>query len=185
LEEWLRSIDLARRVAAFREHGITPDQLAELTDEDLRELGLTIGERLRFRRALAGQQGISAVVPQATPAERRPLTVMFVDLADSTALGERLDPEDLIEVIRNYRELSGEAIDRYGGNIARFIGDGILAYFCYPMANENDPERAVRAALDIVHGIGNVQTPDGGPVEVRIGIATGPVIIGDLFAGAR
>jgi class 3 adenylate cyclase len=193
LDEWLRSIGLARRLAAFREHGITLDQLGDLTEADLAELGLTIGERVRFRRASAAQQagqpgattpGVT-IVPQVTRAERRPLTVMFVDLVDSTALGERLDPEDLIEVIRDYRELCGNAIARYGGNIARFVGDGVLAYFCYPVANENDPERAVRAALDIIRGIGSVDSPDKAPVQVRIGLATGPVIIGDLFAGGE
>jgi class 3 adenylate cyclase/predicted ATPase len=117
--------------------------------------------------------------------ERRPLTVMFVDLVESTSLGERLDPEDLIEVIRHYRELCGRAITRFGGHIARFLGDGILAYFCYPIANENDPERAVRAALEIVNAIGGVDDGTGRSLRVRIGLATGAVIVSDLFAGGE
>src|SRR3954468_12005830 len=136
MEEWLRSIGLLDRLPAFREHGITPSQLRELTEDDLRELGLTIGERKRFQRALArgGPDAETAATPAAaaSQAERRPLTVMFVDLVSSTSLGERLDPEDLIEVIRHYRELCGTAINRFGGHIARFLGDGVLAYFCYP-----------------------------------------------------
>ncbi len=186
MEEWLTSVGLGARVTAFRDQGITLDQLDDLTDEDLRELGLTIGERKRFRRALQQRQpdhqpGVIAT----TRAERRPLTMMFVDVVNSSALGERLEPEDLLEVIRRYREFCGAAIMRYGGLIARMVGDGILAYFCYPVANENDPERAVRAALDIVRGVGSVTTPAGVPLALRIGIATGRVIVSDLFAGGE
>jgi class 3 adenylate cyclase/predicted ATPase len=186
VEEWLESIGLGARVAVFREHHITEDQLEELTENDLRELGLTIGERKRFRRALDERHpDHRPQVLAATRAERRPLTMMFVDLVNSSGLGERLEPEDLLEVIRRYREFCGSAIMRYGGLIARLVGDGILAYFCYPVANENDPERAVRAALDIVRGIGSVSTPAGTPLGARIGIATGRVIVSDLFAGGE
>ena len=110
---------------------------------------------------------------------------MFVDLVNSSHLGERLEPEDLLEVIRRYREYCAVAITRYGGHIARLVGDGILAYFCYPVANENDPERAVRAALDITRRIDGLITPAGEPLSVRIGIATGRVIVSDLFAGGE
>jgi class 3 adenylate cyclase/predicted ATPase len=186
VEEWLTSVGLAGRIAAFRDQGITIDQLDDLTDDDLRELGLTIGERKRFRRALQQRQpDHTPGVIGTTRAERRPLTMMFVDVVNSSSLGERLEPEDLLEVIRRYREFCGAAIMRYGGLIARLVGDGILAYFCYPVANENDPERAVRAALDIVRGIGAVATPAGLPLAVRIGIATGRVIVSDLFAGGE
>src|SRR4029077_16649667 len=151
---------LAERIAAFQAQGISFDQLIELTDDDLRELGLTIGERKRFRHAVAAlRPGLSdAPPPSALPgldtpgAERRPLTIMFVDLVNSSSLGERLEPEDLLEVIRRYREFASVAINRFGGMMGRLIGDGILAYFCYPVATENDPERAVRAALEIVRG---------------------------------
>ncbi len=186
VEEWLTSVGLGGRVAAFRDQGITIDQIDDLTDDDLRELGLTIGERKRFRRALQQRQpDHTPGVIGTTRAERRPLTMMFVDVVNSSSLGERLEPEDLLEVIRRYREFCGAAIMRYGGLIARLVGDGILAYFCYPVANENDPERAVRAALDIVRGIATVTTPAGVPLAVRIGIATGRVIVSDLFAGGE
>jgi class 3 adenylate cyclase len=179
----------------FRDHGITLDQVADLTDDDLRELGLSIGDRKRFRRAViaraqeplvvaAPARGAAPVVA-TTRAERRPLTMMFVDLVNSSALGERLEAEDLLEVIRRYREFAGAAISRFGGHVAKLVGDGILAYFCYPMATENDPERAVRAALDITRNISTLETPAITPLNVRIGIATGRVIVSDLFAGGQ
>ena len=191
VEEWLRSIGLGERYAAFRDQGITLDQVGELTDENLRELGLTIGDRMRFRRAAALLAPSNPATRQAGPPiettrpERRPLTMMFVDLVNSSGLGERLEPEDLLEVIRLYREFAGAAISRWGGMMGRLIGDGILAYFCYPIATENDPERAVRAALEIVRGIGQLETPAGTALDVHIGIATGRVIVGDLFAGGQ
>jgi class 3 adenylate cyclase len=189
VEEWLRSIGLADRVEAFRQQGITEDQLGELTEDDLRELGLTIGERRRFQRALGlrspSVEVASAPVTIPSQAERRPLTAMFVDIVNSTQLSERLDPEDLIEVIRMYREFCGAAINRFGGHIARFLGDGILVYFGYPIANENDPERAVRAALEITSGITAIGNGLGGALEVRIGLATGRVVVGDLVTGGE
>ena len=191
MEEWLRSIGLGAHHAAFRDQSVTLDQVADLTDEDLRELGLNIGDRKRFRRAIALLPPLDTVLRQAAPAlettraERRPLTIMFVDLVNSSGLGERLEAEDLLEVIRCYREFAGIAINRFGGLMGRLIGDGIIAYFCYPVATENDPERAVRAALEIVRGIGLLETPANTALNVHIGIATGRVIIGDLFAGGQ
>nr|WP_294524202.1 AAA family ATPase [uncultured Rhodopila sp.] len=191
MEKWLQSIGLGEYHASFCSQSITIDQLGDLTDEDLRELGLTIGDRKRFRQAVAlrtspkvDSLGAAAVL-ETTRAERRPLTIMFVDLVNSSALGERLEPEDLLEVIRRYREFAGASIARFGGMIGRLVGDGILAYFCYPVATEHDPERAVRAALEIVRGIGMLETPAGRPLNVRIGIATGRVIVGDLFTAGR
>lgn len=194
MDEWLRSIGLEIWVDVFRRHGITTDDLPGLTEADLRELGLTIGERKRFLRAVAAlhPQAPPATPaepaspdPEATRAERRPMTMVFVDLVNSSGIAERLEPEDLLELIRRYREFCGAAIMRYGGHIARLIGDGILAHFCYPVAHENDPERSVRAALDIVRGIGTIATPIGDALAVHIGIATGRVIVSDLFAGGE
>ena len=185
MEDWLRSIGLDERVAGFSAHGITLDLLPELTDSDLRELGLTIGERKRFYRAVAAlppTASRSLTVPMAEAhAERRPLSTMFVDLVGYTQLSEQVDPEDMLELLRRYRELCSTHIGRFGGYIARVIGDGVLAYFCYPMANENDPERAARAGLEIAAGVGELVTPKGGRLSVRIGIATGRVVIGDLY----
>lgn len=182
MEAWLRDVGLARLIDAFRAQNIERNQLATLTDADLRELGLTIGERKRFQAALLAQPPSNDASPVATIAERRPLTMMFADLVDSTGHSERLDVEDLLEVIRLYRDFCGIAVARYGGHIAQFVGDGILAYFCYPVAHENDCERAIRAALEIVAGIGDLPTPAGRALRVRIGIATGRVIISDLFS---
>ena len=194
MDLWLRAIGLENWVDVFHSHGIIEEDLPGLTEADLRELGLTIGERKRFLRAVAAlhPQPPPETLPQppspeweTTRAERRPMTVVFVDLVNSSSIAERLEPEDLLEVIRRYREFCGAAIMRYGGHVARLIGDGILAYFCYPVAHENDPERSVRAALDIVRGIGTVATPAGDALAVRIGIATGRVIVSDLFAGGE
>lgn len=192
MEEWLRSIGLVDRLTVFREQGIELAQLGDLTDEDLRELGLTIGERKRFRHALAGngpaqlrEAAPPPIAAQNPKGELRPLTVMFVDLVGSTSLGEELDPEDLLELIRIYREFCCQAINRLGGHVARFIGDGILAYFCYPVANENDPERAVRAALQIVAGISALETPATRSLQVRIGLATGRVVVSDLLSAGE
>lgn len=189
MEEWLRSIGLANLIPAFRKNRITPDQFQRLTDADLRELGMTIGDRLRFRAAVAdlargpAQEATIREQSASSNAERRPLTVMFVDLMDSSAIGNRLDPEDLAEVYQIYRELCGKAISAAGGHVARFIGDGILTYFGYPVAHENDPERAARAALDIVREIRAARTPADSPLQVRIGIATGRVLVSPQFAG--
>ena len=189
MEEWLRSIGLGHLVAVFRDNGIaTVDQLRELTEEDLREVSLTIGERKRLLRALATdlaveQPAVAPSPPASEHSERRPLTVMFIDLENSTAIGERLDPEDMLDLIRAYRSFCGSAIDRFGGTVARFVGDGILTYFGYPVAHENDPERAVRAALQIAQGISGLATSAAAPLTVRIGIATGSAVIGDLDAG--
>ncbi len=190
LDDWLVSIGLGDRCASFRNQGITLEQVAELTDQDLRELGLTIGERKRFHHCVAALQASKAAVQASPPAaearraERRPMTIMFIDLVNSSALSEQLEPEDLMEVIGRYRTFASAAINRFGGMVGRLVGDGILAYFCYPVATENDPERGTRAALDIVRGIGALDTPAAAPLNVRIGIATGQVIVSDLFAGA-
>jgi len=118
---------------------------------------------------------------QVSEAERRQLTVMFCDLVGSTAMSEIMDPEDLSEILSTYQESCKRHISRYGGYIARYMGDGLLVYFGYPHAHERDPERAVRAGLDIVADIGNQTLPDGTPLFVRIGIATGQVVVGDLI----
>ena len=183
MQDWLRSAGLGRLIESFTAHNVERTDLVELTDADLRELGLTIGERKRFRRVLAAQSGIVAALPATlaiTRAERRPLTIMFVDLVGSTALAERCDGEDFMAVLQLYRQFCAEAIERYGGRIAQLMGDGILAYFCYPISHEDDSARAVRAALDIASGIGALITPAQAALQVRIGIAGGRVVISSL-----
>jgi class 3 adenylate cyclase/tetratricopeptide (TPR) repeat protein len=185
LEEWLAHFGLSRLEAIFRDNGIDLDILASLTDDDLRKLGFSFGDRRRVLTAvLATVAPAASAVPQpAAPAEaeRRQLTVLFCDLAGSTALSARLDPEDLREVIRAYQETCAAVITRHDGFVAKFMGDGLLAYFGYPRAHEDEAERTVRAALDIVASVGGLQTPAREALQVRIGIATGLVVVGDLI----
>ena len=182
IEEWLARVDLSRLSATFRDNGIDLDVVARLGDDDLRELGLTIGDR---KRVLAAVSAFAAVLPATAAVERRQLTVMFCDLADSTALSSRLDPEDMRDVIRAYQTACADVIARHDGFVAKFMGDGLLAYFGYPRAHEDEAERAVRAGLEIVASVGGLQTPAREALQVRIGIATGLVVVGDLIgAGA-
>ena len=177
LEEWLTSANLAHLLPQFRAHHIDYPDLPELTDAELRELGLSVGERRRFRRALATSAA------SAASGERRPLTLAFFDLVDSSALCEVLDVEDMVEVLRLYREVCCAAVDRYGGHVAHLMGDGVLAYFCYPVAHEDDAERAVRAATEITEQVCALETPANRPLAVRCGIATGRVVVTELFSG--
>ncbi len=177
LADWLDAAGLAHHLPQFRAHGVDYDDLVNITDDELRELGLTIGERKRFRRTLAGS--VAAVVS----GERRPLTLAFFDLVDSSALCEALDAEDMVELLRRYRASCCAAIDRYGGHVSHLLGDGILAYFCYPLAHENDAERALRAALEITAEVPRLRPPGGAPLAVRCGIATGRVVVTELFSG--
>ncbi len=185
IEQWLTDRDLAALAPIFLAHHIEVDTLVELTEADLRELGLGIGERKRFMRALrrdtARPDGVKLDV-LANVLERRPMTVLFCDIIGSSEMTARLDAEDMVEALRQYRDVVCAAIARYQGFVARFVGDGILAYFGYPMAHENDAERAVRAALAITGDVGSVVLPDGRRIAVRVGIATGMVVVGDLFS---
>ncbi|MBL8699192.1 MAG: AAA family ATPase [Alphaproteobacteria bacterium] len=185
IEQWLREQDLASLVPIFLAQRIDFEMLADLTESDLRELGLAIGERKRLMRALRqhrSEPGAGRLDAIVSVLERRPMTVLFCDIVGSSALTARLEPEDMIEALRKYREVVCAAIARYQGFVARFVGDGILAYFGYPVAHENDAERAVRAALAISADIGTVLLPDHRPITVRVGIATGMVVVGDLFS---
>ena len=120
--------------------------------------------------------------PQASPedrAERRQVTVMFSDLVGSTALSARMDPEDLREVISAYQKCVAETVQRFGGFVAKYMGDGVLVYFGYPQAHEDDAERAVRAGLELVAAVGSLKTHAA--LQTRVGIATGLVVVGDLI----
>jgi class 3 adenylate cyclase len=189
--DWLRNQGLGQYAAAFRDNEIDAGVLPGLTAEDLRDLGVTlVGHRRRLLDAIAalGQEAVSA--PSAAPipaaaadAERRQLTVLFCDLAGSTELAARLDPEDLRAIISAYHQAVAAVLTGFGGFVAKYMGDGILAYFGYPQAHEEDCERAVRAGLAIVDAVARLGLSE--PLRVRIGIATGLVVVGDLIgAGA-
>ena len=185
IADWLEKLGLGQYARRFAENGIDVSVLPELTDEDFDRLGVLLGHRRKMLRVIAelNQAEIIAEPARRHDAERRHLTVMFCDLVGSTALSARLDPEDMWEVIRAYRVACERVITAYDGMIARFVGDGILAYFGYPRAHEDDAERAVRAGLDIIAAIGQLETRAEERVGVRIAIASGLVVVGELISG--
>jgi class 3 adenylate cyclase/predicted ATPase len=192
---WLRGLGLERYEPAFRENEIDAEVLPELTEAHLVRLGLPLGPSLKLLKAIAAlregalpspapERPSEVPVPPAAPlaeAERRQLTVMFCDLVGSTVLSARLDPEDLRAVIAAYHRCVAAVIERAGGFVAKYMGDGVLAYFGYPRADEHDAERAVRAGLALVEAVVRLDTAAGAPLQVRVGIATGLVVVGDLI----
>ena len=188
--DWLRQLGLERYEQAFRANDIVPSVLLELTEADLKELGLTLGHRRLLLKAIQELRGSgpsanadkSAAIPPppSATAERRQLTVLFCDLVGSTELAARFDPEDTGKVIRSYQERCGDVVSRWDGHVAKYMGDGVLAYFGWPQAHEDDAERAVRAGLDLAREVGRLTTMDGAPLGARVGIATGLVMVGDL-----
>jgi class 3 adenylate cyclase/predicted ATPase len=190
--KWLQSLGLERYEAAFRENEIDETVLPNLTAEDLKDLGVGIvGHRRKLFDAIASLPADPSATPAATPspavvdtsprdtAERRQVTVMFSDLVGSTALSARMDPEDLREVISAYQKCVAQAVDRFGGFVAKYMGDGVLVYFGYPQAHEDDAERAVRAGLELIQAVGGLKSK--APLQTRVGIATGLVVVGDLI----
>jgi class 3 adenylate cyclase len=183
--EWLASIGLSEYAQRFADNAIDLSVVRDLTEQDLKELGVLLGHRRKMLRAIA-ELDPTALAPAETAtepvlrdeAERRQLTVMFCDLVGSTALSVRLDPEDMRQVIASYHVCIGRVIGRYQGMIARYMGDGVLAYFGYPRAQEDDTEQAVRAALALVDAVANLQTNVDVALQVRVGIATGTVVVG-------
>ena len=193
LAGWLRNLGLERYETAFRENHIDERVLPNLTQEDLKEIGVSsVGHRRTLLEAIAALRtdvsgkGPSAESAPAAPspspedrAERRQVTVMFSDLVGSTALSARMDPEDLREVITAYQKCVTLAVRRFGGFVAKYMGDGVLVYFGYPEAHEDDAERALRAGLELVAAVGALET--NAPLQTRVGIATGLVVVGDLI----
>ncbi len=192
---WLQGLGLERYVPAFRDNEIDWEVLPKLTSEDLREIGVAaIGHRRKLLDAMAalGARVPTATVPTAavtaapsdapapTDAERRQLTVMFCDLVGSTALAARLDPEDLREVIGAYHRVVAEIVTGFDGFVAKYMGDGVLVYFGYPRAHEDDAERAIRAGLGAIDAVGRLNVGSV-KLQARIGIATGLVVVGDLI----
>ncbi|MGB8628391.1 MAG: adenylate/guanylate cyclase domain-containing protein, partial [Xanthobacteraceae bacterium] len=190
IADWLQNIGLGQYAQRFAENDITFAILPHLTDQDLKELGVTsLGHRRQLLLAIAGISSVQkdpAPPPSAAPhdtAERRQVTVMFSDLVGSTALSARMDPEDLREVISAYQKCVTETVGRFGGFVANYLGDGVLVYFGYPQAHEDDAERAVRAGLELVAAV--AASKSHAPLQTRVGIATGLVVVGDLIgAGA-
>jgi class 3 adenylate cyclase/tetratricopeptide (TPR) repeat protein len=187
IAEWLASIGLSEYAQPFADNAIDLSVLRDLTEQDLKDLGVLLGHRRKILRAIAELGGIApapteiATEPVARDeAERRHLTVMICDLVGSTALSARLDPEDMRAVIDAYHAACARITRDYDGFLAEFRGDGILAYFGYPLAHEDDAERTVRAGLDIIAAVARLETRAAEPLAVRIGIATGVVVIGDL-----
>src|SRR5262245_16183362 len=195
---WLRSLGLGKYEAVFRDNDIDETVLPSLTHETLKELGVaSIGHRVKLLDAIAAlrsdasAQGPSSdlkttpIAPTTPPedrAERRQVTVMFSDLVGSTTLSVRMDPEDLREVISAYQKCVAETVRRLGGFVARYVGDGVLVYFGYPRAHEDDAERAVRAGLELITAVAGLKSLS---LRTRVGIATGLVVVGDLFGSGE
>jgi class 3 adenylate cyclase/tetratricopeptide (TPR) repeat protein len=188
--EWLVSLGMAEYTERFAENGIEIDVLSELTDQDFEKLGVLLGHRRRMLKAIreldqpppaAPQVATAASAAPRDSAERRQLTVLFCDLVGSTALSGRLDPEDMRGIIRAYHRCCTELIERSGGVVAKFMGDGVLAYFGYPQAHEHDAERAIQVGLALVDTVPKLETAASMPLRVRVGIATGIVVVGDLI----
>ena len=188
IAEWLASIGLGEYSQCFAENAIDLSVVPDLTEQDLKDLGVFLGHRRKMLRAIADMKGSVLATPLPGPkpvprtdAERRQLTIMCCDLVRSSELAVRLDPEDLRRVIGAYHTCIKEIIARYQGTIARYMGDGVLAYFGYPQAHEDDAEQATRAGLALVEAVAGVQTDIGTELHVRVGIATGTVVVGDLI----
>jgi class 3 adenylate cyclase len=186
ISDWLEELGMAEYAKVFAENRVDVSVLPELTDLDLEKLGVVLGDRRKILRAIrelggttppAQQPVVAARKPQDT-AERRQVTVMFSDLVGSTALSARMDPEDLREVISAYQKSVAETVRRFGGFVAKYMGDGVLVYFGYPQAHEDEAERAVRAGLELVSAVSALNTRAS--LQTRVGIATGLVVVGDL-----
>ncbi len=193
VEAWLAELGLEQYAEAFAENGVDLALLPELTNEDPKDLGVTrLADRKTILRAIEAMGPEAPAEGPTTPAgqagkaraeagaERRQLTVMFVDMVGSTALSSALDPEQLRDVITAYQNSVAAEVTRYEGHVAKYMGDGVLAYFGWPRAHEDDAERAVRAGLAVIQALTGRKTPEGLVIEARIGIATGLVVVGDL-----
>ncbi len=181
---WLEANGFGRYQEQFAANEIDGEALVGLTDEHLREMAIPVGPRIKLLKAIAelttSEPAPGASVEPAV-AERRQLTVMFVDLVGSTALSAMLDPEDLRDIIRSYQSVIAETVAEFGGHIAQYLGDGALVFFGYPVAVEDAAERAVRAALQLPKSLHGLHNPNDLELEVRVGIATGLVVVGDLI----
>ena len=183
IREWLSSHGLSEYADRFAENRIDLSVLSDLTDEDLKELGIFLGDRRRILRLIAefAPKPESLAMPGSRPlegAERRQVTAMFADLVGSTVLSTGMDPEDLRDIFAAYSSCAEETVSKFGGNVAQYMGDGILAYFGYPHADEDDAQQAARAGLELIAAVAALKTRV--PQQVRVGIATGVVVVGNL-----
>ncbi|HEU0038153.1 MAG TPA: adenylate/guanylate cyclase domain-containing protein, partial [Verrucomicrobiae bacterium] len=190
IDGWLRGIGLAQYAEIFRANDIDDELLGRLTNDDLKDIGVaSLGHRMKLLKAIAALTA-APEAPSSIPvavtepkthdtAERRQVTVMLADLVGSTALSTDMDPEDLREVISAYQKCVAETVHHFGGFVARYLGDGVLVYFGYPHAHEDAAERAVRGGLELITSVAGLTT--GAPLQVRVGIATGLVVVGHLI----
>jgi len=191
IDGWLRRIGLAQYAEMFRANDIDIELLGRLTNDDLKDIGVvSFGHRKKLLEAIAELAGAFPVSPQPAiepkardAAERRQVTVMFSDLVGSTALSARMDPEDLREIIAAYQKCVAEMVRRFGGFVAKYLGDGALVYFGYPEAHEDDAERAVQAGLELIAAVSALKTRAS--LQTRVGIATGLVVVGDLVGSGE
>ena len=192
IADWLKTLGMSEYAERFAENGINVAALPHLTDQDLKDIGVLLGHRRVMLAAISKLAGAAPATPepavQADPkpqdtAERRQVTVMFSDLVGSTALSARMDPEDLREVISAYQKCAAETVGRFGGFVAKYMGDGVLVYFGYPQAHEDDAERAVRAGLELIAAVTALKSPVS--LQTRVGIATGLVVVGDLIGSGE
>ena len=190
IADWLEKLGLGQYAQRFAENEIDISVLPHLSDQDLKDIGVPLGHRRKLLAAITELAGAARATPEPAlqteaktqdTAERRQVTVMFSDLAGSTALSARMDPEDLREVISVYQKSVAETVRRFDGFVAKYMGDGVLIYFGYPHSHEDDAERAVRAGLDIIGAVARLETRTPEPLKVRAGIATGLVVVGDLI----
>jgi class 3 adenylate cyclase/predicted ATPase len=194
IADWLKKLGMSEYAQRFADNDIDASVLPELTDQDLKDLGVSLGHRRKMLRAIRDLGGASVAVtaPSASAetkptrqddAERRQLTVMFTDLVGSTALSTRLDPEDMRSVIGAYHKCVADTVAGFDGFVAKYMGDGVLIYFGYPQAHEDDAERAVRAGLGLIEAVGKLGVQE--LLQVRIGVATGLVVVGDLVGSGE
>jgi len=191
IRDWLNGLGLAEYADAFERERIDIAAVHTLSDMDLRELGLPMGPRNKLKAALAAlktaEDTVTAPAVGTAPergrldAERRQLTVMFCDLVSSTQLATKLDPEELRDLMRAYQRPRGDVIARYDGHVAQYLGDGLMVYFGWPRAHEDDAVRAIRAGLEITAAVSNLNA--SAPMHTRVGIHTGLVVVGETGQG--
>jgi class 3 adenylate cyclase len=185
IANWLDSIGLRKYANVFDANEIDLDAAWHLTEQDLVEIGLPLGPRRKVLAAILSHKP-SMDEPSVGPGtgeagERRHITVIFADIVGSTELSERLDPKILSELLRIYQNVVSQQLRDFGGHLAKFMGDGVMAYFGWPQASEDAVERALRASLEIITAVTKIRTPDGAPLQLRIGIASGLVVVGGLI----